>query len=184
MKNPFIVGKKVYLRSFERSDLQGKYRAWLNDPDVIKFLAVGTYPQTEDGILKYFESNINSDSQVFFAIIDKESDIHIGNARIYNIDRLNQKAHRGIMIGDKSYWNAGYGREVINLISAYAFETLNLRKLTSTTVGNNAGIIKVNEDCGYSREGVLREEFYRNGKYHDVVYWGLLRSEYLPDTEV
>ena len=49
---------------------------------------------------------------------------------------------------------------------------------------NNAGIIKVNEDCGYSREGVLREEFYRNGKYHDVVYWGLLRSEYLPDTEV
>ncbi len=179
MSKAFITGEHVYLRPVERDDLCGSYREWINDPEVVNFLATGAYPQTDDELIRYYEANINSRSQVIFAIVEKDSDTHIGNARIYGIDWLNRKAHRGIMIGEKSCWSKGYGREVINLLSVYAFETLNLRKLSSTTVGKNAGIIKVNESCGYRQEGVLREEFYRDGKYYDVVYWGFLRSEYL-----
>ena len=179
MSKEFITGEHVYLRPVERSDLGGRYREWINDPEVVIFLATGAYPQTDDELLRYYESNINSRSQVLFAIVEKESDIHIGNARIYGIDWLNRKAHRGIMIGEKSCWSKGYGKEVINLLSMYAFETLNLRKLSSTTVGNNVGIIRVNEVCGYRQEGVLREEFYRDGRYYDVVYWGFLKSDYL-----
>lgn len=179
MTKGYLIAQNVYLRPFERSDVNGPYRDWINDPEVIQFLASGTFPLTDDALLSYYESNISSNKQVLFAIIEKETDKHIGNARIYNVDWVNRKAHRGIMIGDKSCWSRGYGSEVINLISYYGFETLNLRKLSSTTVGDNVGIIKVNEKCGYRQEGRLREEFYRLGRYYDVVYWGFLKSEYL-----
>ncbi len=179
MSKKFISGENVYLRPFERQDLEGPYREWINDPEVVHFLASGTWPQTDDALNAYYESNIANDRQVLFAIVEKSSDRHIGNARIYSIDWVNRKAHRGIMIGNKDCWSKGYGSEVINLLSVYAFETLNLRKLSSTTVGDNIGIIKVNEYCGYEKEGRLREEFFRDGIYNDVVYWGLLKNKYL-----
>jgi len=175
----FVVGQRVSLRPFERSDVGGDYREWINDPDVVRFLASGAFPQTDDALLAYYESNARSDEQVLFAIMEKENGRHIGNARIYSIDWINRKACRGIMIGDKSCWSKGYGVEVINLLSYYAFEILNLRKLTSSTVGDNIGIMKVNEKCGYRQEGCLREEFYRFDRYHDVIYWGILKEDYL-----
>jgi len=179
MKKAFLIGDRIYLRPFERTDLEGPYQDWINDPDVNHFLAAGAYPLSNDDLVAYYESNLKSDKQIFFAVVEKDTGKHIGSARIYNINWIYRKACRGIMIGDKTTWKKGYGLEVINLISAYAFNTLNLNKLISMTVEDNIGVRKVNERAGYKQEGLIRSEFYRDGKYYDLLYWGLLRSDYL-----
>ena len=48
----------------------------------------------------------------------------------------------GIMIGDKSSWGKGYASEVINVISRYAFRSLNVNKLTAGAISPNIGVIK------------------------------------------
>ena len=103
----------------------------------------------------------------------------IGTARVHSIDWVARKAYRGIMIGDRSCWGKGYGLEVINLISQYAFEYLNLNRLKSPTIADNVGVNKVNERAGYTQEGIGRQEYFRDGKYHDSVYWGLLKADYM-----
>lgn len=119
----------------------------------------------------------------FFAVVEKESGKHIGNARLHSIDWVDRKAIRGIMIGERSVWGQGYGLEVISLLSEYAFERLNFNKLKSFTLVENIGVQKVNEKAGYKIEGEARDEFFSKGKYHNVLYWGLLKSDYLKNKQ-
>jgi len=178
IQKAFLMGENVYLRPLERQDLKGEYRNWVNDPEITGHMAAGTFPVNDDELVAYYESNMESSESVLFAIVEKTSGRHVGNARIYRVDWINRKAYRGIMIGDRSCWGKGYGLEVINLISKYAFKYLNLNKLVSTTLAENIGIHKVNERAGYMREGEIREEFFRDGRYHDAIYWGLLKADY------
>ena len=40
----------------------------------------------------------------------------------------------------------------------------------------NEGALRCYEKCGFKREGLLKEEIYREGAYHDVVMMGLRRK--------
>ena len=52
----------------------------------------------------------------------------------------------------------------------------NLHKLKATVFAFNAGAIRCYEKCGFIREGVLRDEIYREGKYHDAIEMALIRK--------
>ncbi|MFC1808895.1 GNAT family N-acetyltransferase [Candidatus Omnitrophota bacterium] len=178
MNKAFLIGKQVYLRPFERTDIESDYQNWLHDEEITRYLVVGSAPHTYDALVEYYNANAQSTNSFFFAIIAQDSDKIIGTARLFAIDWIHRKAKRGIMIGDKAYWGKGIGGEVINLISSFAFERLNLNKLISGTLAGNVGIHKINERCGYKREGLLRSEEYHVGQYHDVILWGLIREDY------
>lgn len=175
----FIEGDNVYFRGFEREDLEGDYRNWINDPQVTHYLKVGSFPQTDDGLLAYYEREQASNTSVFFAVIEKSSDKHIGNSHIYDIDWVHRSALRAVVLGDRSCWGKGYALEVLRLLNRYAFEVLNLHKLISSTCADNKAIQRLNEKVGFTQEGVGREEFYRDGIYYDRVYWGMLKAEYM-----
>jgi len=180
-KNPkmFLKGERIYLRPFEREDLDGDYRQWINDPEVTHFLQVGSFPQTDDELTSYYEKCLSSNSVVFFAVIEESTGKHIGNAQIYDINWIHRTALRGVVLGDKKCWGKGYALEIIKLLNTYTFEYLNLNKLISSTCADNAAIQKLNTKAGCTQEGIGRQEFYRDGKYYDRVYWGILKSEYL-----
>jgi len=178
-KKVFLEGEKIYFRGFERGDLDGEYRNWINDTEVTHYIKVGTYPQTDDGLRAYFEKELASANSVLFAVVEKESGKHIGNSHIYDIDWVHRCALRAVVLGDKSCWGKGYALEVLQLLNQYAFEYLNLNKLISSTCSDNQAIQRLNEQAGYTREGVGRQEFFRDGKYYDRVYWGMLKSEYM-----
>ena len=178
-KKIFLEGDKIYVRGFERSDLSGDYRNWINDVEVTHYLKVGTYPQTDDDLVAYFEKEIDSSNSVLFAIIEKESGKHIGNSHIYDIDWVHRSAFRAVVIGDKSCWGKGYAFNCMQMMNLYAFEFLNLNKLISSTCSSNLAIQILNEKLGCTREGVGRQEVFRDGQYYDRIYWGILKSEYM-----
>jgi len=175
----FLEGELVYLRPLERQDLEGEYRIWINDHEVTRFTEAGIFPVSDEDLAAYFENNQKRSDVVMFAIIDKGTHKHIGNARVYGINWIHRTCERGIMIGDRDYWGKGYGLEVINLVSKYVFEYLNLNKVKSGTFAENIGVHKVNERAGYKREGEAKDELFCDGKYHNLIYWALLKSEYM-----
>ncbi|MEM1154154.1 MAG: GNAT family protein [Pseudomonadota bacterium] len=177
-KKVFLEGQRIYFRGFEREDVQGEYRNWINDGEVTQYIKVGTYPQTDAALIDYCEKELASGNSILFAIIEKESGKHIGNSHIYDIDWVTRTALRAVVLGDKSCWGKGYALEVIQLLNRYGFEYLNLNKLISSTCSDNEAIQRLNTKAGYTKEGVGRQEFFRNGRYYDRIYWGMLRSEY------
>lgn len=178
-QKPFLEGEKVYLRPLEREDLKGPYRNWINDHEVTRFIEAGNFPLTDEGMADFYEKNIKSPNSALFAIVEKSSGKHIGNAQVKDINWINRNATRGILLGDKTCWGKGYGFEVAQLLGAYAFERLNLNKLTSITIDGNEAVQKLNKRLGYTLDGRLREEFYCDGKYYTKAVWSILRSDYM-----
>ncbi len=144
-----------------------------------RHLQVGTFPQSDEDLAAYFEVCRNSKSIIFFAVVETETQRHIGNAQLYDINWVTRTAYRGIVLGEKSTWGKGYALEIIHLLHTYAFDSLNLNKVVSLVSSANLAIEKLNLKSGYTKEGVGRQELYRDGKYFDRISWGLLRSDYI-----
>jgi RimJ/RimL family protein N-acetyltransferase len=179
MHHPFIIGEKLYLRGLETSDLEGEYFDWLNDREVTKFLDSGAFPNTPERLEEYYRSVALSPNNVMLAIIDKESDKHIGNIRLGPINWITRIAPLGIMIGNKEFWGKGYATEAIQLILEYAFKRLNLHKVNAGIVAIHQASIRAFEKAGFKIEGQARSQFYLDGDYYDSLYLGITKEDLL-----
>lgn len=178
MQNPFLVGKRIYLRPLKRTDLDDHYMEWFNDKEVSKFSSHAIFPYTEDDMLEYFEESKKSITMLPFAIIFKKNDKHIGNVSLQNINWVFRSAEFAIILGDKAYWKKGLGYEVGKLILDYAFERLNLNRVHCGTSVENIGMQQLAIRLGMKQEGRRRQAIYKWGKYADIAEYGILRSEY------
>ena len=180
MKNAFIIGKQIYLRALEEEDLEGNYLKWLNDPEVTSYMTTGLFPQTKRMLKDFYDKICTDSSSVYFAIIDKESDKHIGNTKVDHIDWVNRRCEFGILIGEREFWGKGICAEVTKLIVEYVFTKLNLRKMRIDTIETNESAVKCYKSIGFKEEGRLKEMHHDHtqNKYVDFLIFGLLRRDY------
>ena len=87
------------------------------------------------------------------------------------------------MIGDKSYWGKGYGREAINLLLQYAFQYRNQHKVWLRVNENNKRAINSYRACGFVEEGRQRSHVWSDGRYVDLILMGVLREEWKSPNE-
>lgn len=178
MKNPFLVGERIYLRTLELNDLNGNYINWLNDPEVTKQNSHHVFPYAKSDLENYINNAYAAKDKLPLAIIDKENDFHFGNISLVNIDYINRRSDWGLVLGDFQYWNKGYAKEASFLILKHAFDSLNLERIYSGTTVENIGGQKLMEAMGMVKEGVRRNHIYKNSKYLDIIEYGVLRDEF------
>ena len=81
----------------------------------------------------------------------------IGTYAFDDIDWRIRSAEFGIMIGDKTYWNRGYGTEAVRLLCQHGFNTLNLNRIFLHVFENNPRAIRAYEKAGFILEGRERQ---------------------------
>lgn len=111
-----------------------------------------------------------------FALTRTEDGSLIGIVGIHLLERHNM-AEMSYMIG-RSYWGSGYCTEAVARVLQYAFEELSLNRVYAAAMTRNPGSYKVMEKLGMKHEGVLRSHIRKGDAYEDLVYYGMLRSEY------
>ena len=116
--------------------------------------------------------------------IDAGQERLIGTTGIYDIHPINRSAMSGNLIGEKGEWGKGYGSEVVRLRTRFAFEELNLNKIMTQVYHPNIGSRRVIEKVGYQTIGISREHIWRNGKWHDMCWAEILRSDWQKLQEV
>lgn len=174
---PFLEGERLYLREVRPSDVGEAYYRWVNDPEVTHGLESRFYPNSMESLREYVAAKTNDRNNVFLAIVLKDGDRHIGNIKLGPINWIHRLADIGLMIGEKDCWERGYGTEAIQVLARYAFEILNLHKLTAGCYGTNPQSGRAFEKAGFTREGIRRQHCFSNGSYVDVVLFGRLRGE-------
>jgi RimJ/RimL family protein N-acetyltransferase len=171
----FLEGKSIYLRKVRLSDVDGDYHAWMNDPQITKFLECRFFSNSRASLKEYVQEKSKSRDSVFLAIVLKKSQKHIGNIKLdFILNRVHRLGDIGIVIGSKAHWGKGYASEAISLISNYAFNTSNLHKLTACCYSSNYGSIRIFEKNGYEIEGTLKKHFLCDGQFVDAVVLGLV----------
>ena len=173
-----LIGQKVLLRSVRRSDIQ-YFLKWFNDPEVIQYTSL-YLPMTEMSEEKYIEELESDRTKANFVIeaIDGDSSKPIGNTGLNSISPKDHHATFGIAIGEKDCWSKGYGTEAARLLINYGFEQLNLHRINSSAFAFNERSLRLHLKVGFKEEGRQREGIYKNGKFQDLVGFGILRAEW------
>ncbi len=171
---------RVRLRALEREDLDN-YARWFSDTEVQRTLMVYA-PQSREGEQAWLEGAMmgKSGGDFVFAVeaIDGAEAVHIGSCAAHKPDWRNASCEIGIAIGEKAYWGKGYGPAAFALLLEFCFGELNLHRVYLRVYDFNQRGIRAYQKLGFKEEGRLREAFYREGAYHDVIYMGLLKREW------
>ncbi len=174
-----IYGDRIRLVAVEREDLP-LFVEWLNDPEV------------REGLSLYLPLSMAQEERWFEKMLDRSMDeqplnieardgdgwIKIGNMGFFDIDNHARSAEVGIMIGNKDYWNQGYGTEALTLLLKHGFETLNLNRIMLRVYQDNPRAIHAYEKVGFTHEGRMRQARYWKGEYLDILIMAVLKAEW------
>lgn len=168
MVNPFLVGKRVYLRPHVETDLL-EWTAWFNDPEVTRNLEQAYFPNTVVAQTRRLESLYKDRSTVQLAVVDKRSGKLAGTVGLHQINLFNRNADVSIVVGNKTFWGSGLGREAVALAVGHGFDKLNLHKITAGMVVANRASTKLFLELGFRKEALIKEQLYIGGKYQDMI---------------
>ena len=139
---------KVRLRNKLPQDAKADY-AWQSDPELTRLDAAvrlsmpfARYLVDYAAILSYPSPNRRQ-----FAV-DTLEGRHIGNCAYYNIDEAAGETEVGIMIGERSYWDKGYGTAAMNALVDHIFRNTKLKRLYLKTLDTNPRAL-----CCFSKSG-------------------------------
>jgi ribosomal-protein-alanine N-acetyltransferase len=163
-----IYGQHIYLRLLTPNDVSNDYVAWMNDNEITQYLETRWSVHTEATIRAFVQEICDSLNDYLFGMFLNNTDQHIGNIKIGNINQRHRYGDVGLIIGDKASWGKGIASEAIELITRYAFENLNLNKLTAGMYEQNLGSYKAFLKAGFREVGRYEKHFFYQGQYVDA----------------
>lgn len=152
------------------------YLRWFNDPQVSQWLSE-VKPMTRMAERAWFDSLAERKRDFVWAVHD-ETGRHIGATGIHGVSWRDRRAITGIVLGERSAWGKGYGTEVMQVRTRWAFEELGLHRLESECFVENVGSATCLERAGYRRIGVARQRRWRHGAWRDSILWELLAEDW------
>jgi RimJ/RimL family protein N-acetyltransferase len=182
-------GGPIRLRPVEVGDAEA-ILGWLNDTEITKNFAGFGNPISLDEERAFLARMANSSEDRLFAIVPNTPvpsglDAHslpilpiLGTVGLHRIYWPARNARLGIMVGARDHQGRGLGQEALRLIIAFAFEALDLHKVWLVHYADNERMRHVATKLGMSVEGVLRDEYFHAGRYHDMVRHALLRPDW------
>ena len=175
-----LKGKVVYLRLFEPNDFEKTYQ-WHNDYDLMNSTC-GNYRFVSKEIeQKWVQSKSeNNQKDIYLTICAIENDEMIGWYSINNIDYINRKCDcGGVLIGDKRYRDGEAYIEAGTIAFRYIIYELNMNRVGGACLLENIMSRAEMESSFWILEGIERQAIYKNGKYHDICHYSILRDEYM-----
>lgn len=159
----------IYLQPISTNDVSQTYVDWLNDSDINQYLETRHTKQTQKTVFSFICTILENPNEHLFTIRLSKNHNHIGNIKVGNINNTHKTAEVSLFIGDKSVWGKGYASQAIKLISQYAFDTLQLRKLCAGAYQPNIASTKAFLKAGYQHDGVLARHYVLDGVAYDRV---------------
>jgi len=155
---------------------------WTHDLDYLRLLSAEVAKPLSPAQIKKQYEELDKDAEKHnafnFAVRLKDDDRLIGFARLYHIEWTHGTGSLQIGIGDRSDRGKGYGTEALHMLLRYAFDEVNLYRLSATTAEYNTGAIRFLERAGFVVEVRRRQAIQRDDKRWDAVMLGLLRDEW------
>lgn len=167
----------IHLRPIEMNDLD-LLMEWVNDPEVVgNFNDLGKIITREEE-QKYLQRIVASDKDQLYAIETADGN-YVGNIGLHDIDQVRKSARFGLIIGKKQYWGQGYAQSAIQALLEVAFQQQRLQIVWGKFLTTNEKMRHINVNkCGFKVEGIMPGEYFRDGKYHDMLKVSMNADEY------
>jgi RimJ/RimL family protein N-acetyltransferase len=167
----------IGILGIDRQDYIDRMYEWQNNDHLTMYMVTGLQPSNRERLEQDYLAIINNEN-VVFAVKDKKSGRTIGFAGLYSINQLFRHAELRIILGDEQSQGKGVGTIVTRFLLRYGFEKRNLNKIWLGVNAQNSAAIRCYEKAGFVKEGVLRDELFRNNRYYDALRMSVLRKDY------
>jgi hypothetical protein len=164
--------RHVRFRPLETEDLK-QLRDWRNDPKVRESFREYR-PLNMQNQEKWFASLQDGRDIMFMVVCDKGDPVGVGG--LCYIDQHNRHAELSYYVGDKVY-SGKYDVEIINALVKYGFEEVGLHRISAECYAFATDRLSVIEECGFKRDGVMRDVVFRHGKFWDSIMLSILEGE-------
>lgn len=152
--------RKIRLRPKLLADAMNDYR-WRKDPLLAYLDAITPITIGFDEYVRCYQEELQSPNKNYVHFgIESQDGKHIGNCMIYDIDEEQGEAQIGILIGERAYWDDGYGQEAVIMLLEKAFQYPGISRIHLQTVRSNARAQTCFARCGFKPcGGVSRNGF-------------------------
>lgn len=167
-----ISGSKVRLCSKRLEDAVRDY-AWRTDTELAGLDASTPLTMKFNQYLARYAGELNRSRQNGrqFAIDTLDGE-HIGNCAYHSVNGDSNEAEVGVMIGDRNYWNRGYGTDAVTALVSYIFKDEKIERVFLKTLNSNKRAQRCFARCGFTVCGGL----VKNG--HSFVLMELYRCRW------
>jgi len=155
------------------SDATENYLSWINDSKITRYM--GTVKKYDLKSLKNYIKEEKKNS-LFWMLVEKNSKRKIGTIKLSNFSL--KTCYIGCLIGDKKFWNKGFATEAKANVIDFAFKNFKINKIISGVFVKNKANHKVNKKIGFKKEGLFKEYIYKNNKFHDVIFYSILKNNF------
>lgn len=167
----------TYLRPVTLNDA-AIIRKWHNDPEIMMLARVGEKKTTLEQEREDIKTTRRSSNQAYHIIVTKSDNTPIGFLRFNYIDKTSGNVWLRMIIGNKKAWGRGYAYEAMQLYLKWLFNKLCIHRVTLECYSTNLRAIKFYKRIGFKKEGILREAVFINGKYHNIISFGMLKRDF------
>lgn len=148
---------------------------WINNPLVNQTMFFDL-PASIENTKKWFEANVGNKNRIDFCFFDADG-VCVAMGGFTSITEEHQNAEFYVMV-DPSKQGQGIGKYVSRWMYNYAFSILKLNKIYLYTNDDNVAAYSIYEKSGFQLEGILRNHKWKNGKFQNRRFYGLLKSEW------
>lgn len=148
-----ITGSKTRLCRKGLSYAANDY-AWKTDRELARLTTSPPLKITFANYLLKFAAQLRLPEMHDFAIETLDGR-HIGNCACYEINRPKSEAEVGIIIGDRDYWDRGYGQDALNALVGYVSGHIKINHIHLKTLISNKRALRCFAKCGFITCGQL-----------------------------
>ena len=174
---------RLLLRPLSLADAP-RVESLVSDPEVARTTANIPHPYPPGGAEAYIKAHLaagDSAGEIVWAITEAAEGL-VGTIGLRN-NAAQLKGELGYWIG-KPYWRRGYATEAGTAIVRHGFLDLNLNRVFAHHMARNPASGRVLQKIGMRHEGTLRQDLRRDGRFEDLELYGILCSEFAPETSI
>ena len=175
-----IVGRRLILRAPESRDASAIALAF-RDRKVTRPIGVPSRYSIRDAreFIVRSRRGRRDGSRYNLSIVLRRSGELIGGCGLDRIRLDHRNAHIGYWIS-RSHWGNGYASEAASLIITAGLRELGLHRVHTGVLPDNPRSIRVLRRLGFRTEGRARQDCRVDGRYRDLILFGLVRREFRP----
>lgn len=154
----------IELRPVARSDAS-QILKWRNNPQISAYMYTD-HEITEAEHAAWLDRLLSLDDRMgWIVVLDGDP---VGAAFVTEIDRRHRNAVWAFYLADPAVRGRGVGSAVEAFVLEFAFDELELHKLSCEVMDFNQNVIDMHRKFGFRDEGVFRQEKLKDGQWHDV----------------
>lgn len=175
---PVLETERLILRKLTAADIDDIFE-YASQHDTTIYLPWETHKSKDDSFefLKMTDEKFISTDNINWGVELKSEKKIIGSIEIRKWNDINRCGDIGYALSPL-YWNRGIMTEALKRIIRFAFDELYLNRVEAHCDGNNTGSYRVMEKAGMKYEGTHRQKVFVKGKFVNMKFYSMLKSEY------